>query len=144
MIIYEVPLAILLKFADRDIPYLSFDKFHNVAKLYRDEYFACQYIDGFMWDVGVKYNVWTRDLYAKYHRHVFFDAVKTVIKISFEIPHLTKNATVPLNISIFDEDGVYFTMNQDLAFDVKKGDKWKVTSWRKIEPIRDGVMQLCN
>lgn len=144
MITYEIHRGFLLKLADPGIPFLSFDKFFNIAKTYRDEFFACQHIEGFLWEVGVKYNVWTYDLHAKYHRHVFFDEIKKPIKISFDIPHLTKDTRVPLNITIFDDEGVIFTMNQVLVFDVLKNGEWKISPWRKIEPIKNCVLSLCS
>jgi len=132
-----------MKLADPDVPFLSFDKFFNVAKIYRDEFFACEHIEGFLWDVGVLYNVWTYDLNAKYHRHVFFDTLKKAVKISFDIPHLASDTRVPLNVTVFDEDGVIFTMNQVLVFDTSKDGKWKITSWRKIAPIKECLLTLC-
>jgi hypothetical protein len=153
MIVYEIPKPLLMVYAKEDKPFLSFDQFDNLVQLYRDEYFACQYIDGFIWDIGVRYNFWTRDTSNRYYRHIFFKDIPKPIRISFEIPHITKNATIPLIISIFDDDGVYFTQTQHVLVELNRfhefqddkyrDDPWKICSWRKVDTVRDCVFEHC-
>ena len=96
-----------------------------------------------MWDVGVKYNVWTYDMTCQYNRHLFFDQLRKPVRIGFEIPYLSKRATIPLNASIFDDDGVYFSTTQTLAFDTPVEGKWKITPWRRVDAICNCVLELC-
>lgn len=144
MIIYKIPQTIFRMFANDGVPFMNFAQFNNLVQMYRDEYWASQHVEGFAWDIGVRYNVWTRSTVNTYYRHVFFDQIKAPISISFKIPHLTRHSTVPLHIALFDEDGVYFTQEQTLALERIEDGKGRICSWRKIDAVRDFVLSECD
>lgn len=141
MVVYHIPKSFLLAYAKPDRPFLSFDQFNNLVRLYRDEFYATQYVEGFIYDIGVRYNVWTVDTVNRYHRHLFFDRIRGRISISFEIPNAHANATIPLEIAIFDEGGLYFTQRQRVTIEHFVGGKPVLCSWRKIDTVRDFVLR---
>jgi hypothetical protein len=130
-------------FAKDGVPFMNFAQFNNLVQLYRDEYWASQYVEDFINDIGVRYNVWTRSTVNTYYRHIFFDEIKKPISISFRIPHLSRNATIPLHVSLFDEDGVFFTQEQLLAIERINGTKRNMCGWRKIDTVRDFLLSQC-
>lgn len=143
MITYEIPTPMFRMFAKDGVPFMNFAQFNNLVQLYRDEYWASQYVEDFINDIGVRYNVWTRSTVNTYYRHIFFDEIKKPISISFRIPHLSRNATIPLHVSLFDEDGVFFTQEQLLAIERINGTKRNMCGWRKIDTIRDFLLTQC-
>lgn len=140
---YQIPKTMFRMFASEGVPFMNFAQFNNLVQMYRDEFWASQHVEGFIYDIGVRYNVWTRSTNNTYYRHVFFDEIKTPISISFRIPHLTRNATVPLHIALYDEDGVYFTQEQLLAIERIEGSKKSICGWRKIDTVRDFLIAEC-
>lgn len=140
---YQIPKAMFRQFANLGIPYMNFAQFNNLVQMYRDEYWASQYVEGFMWDVGVKYNVWTRRTVNTYHRHIFFDEIHLPIWIAFEIPNLNKRATIPLYVTLFDDEGLYFTQEQLLVVERIEGATKAIRGWRQIETIRDFLLSEC-
>ncbi|MCB1327941.1 MAG: hypothetical protein KDK28_00045 [Maritimibacter sp.] len=141
MVVYDISKSFLLAYAQPDRPFLSFDQFNNLVRLYRDEFYATQYVEGFIYDIGVRYNVWTVDTVNRYHRHLFFDRIRGRTSISFEIPHARANATIPLEIAIFDEGGLYFTQRQRVTIEHLVGGKPVLCGWRKIDTVRDFVLR---
>lgn len=144
MITYQIPTAMFRMFSKDGVPFMNFAQFNNLVQMYRDEFWASQHVEGFLWDIGVKYNVWTRTTVNQYYRHVFFDEIKQPISISFKIPHLAQHATIPLSVTLYDEGGVYFTQDQTLAIERIKGGKGRICGWRKIETIRNFVLNECD
>jgi len=140
MAVYQIPKPILCSFGQVGKPFLSFDQFNNVVQKYRDEHYAAQNIENFADNIGVAYNLWTIDAQSRYFRNLFFAAVWKPISISFCIPHIDHAASFPLAITIFDEDGVYFTQEQRIAVERRTGDGFTLTSWRRIPAIRDFVL----
>lgn len=150
---YEILKPLLMSYAKEGVPFLSFDQFNNIVQLYRDEFYACQHIEGFIWDIGKRYNFWTVDTVSRYHRHVFFAQIVKPIRISFEIPSASKNSIIPLSISMFDDDGPYFTQEQNLAVELNRfveyedpkfeANPWKIYPWRKIDTVCAHVLENC-
>ena len=136
MITYEVYKRFILQQKRDDAPFLTFDGYPCLIKIYRDEFFAPQYIEGFLWDIGVKYNVWTVETYSNYYRHLWFDQIKSPVYIDIDIPHMNKHATLPLHFKIYDEDGVYFEQLQHICMERRIGDRFVMCSWRKIDAVR--------
>lgn len=119
---------------------MNFAQFNALVQMYRDDYWASQYVEGFISDIGIRYNVWTRSTVNTYYRHIFFDQIKKPILISFRIPHLSRHATIPLHVALFDDDGVYFTQEQLLAIERIKDGKGQMCGWRKIDTVRDFLL----
>lgn len=136
---YEIHKPFLMQLAVDGVPFVSFDQFNNLVKLYRDDFYASQYVEGFTYDIGVEYNVWTVDCHNRYYRHLWFAQITKPIWISFDVPNLNRNATIPLLIKIFDEDGLYFQQEQNICMERRVGDRFSVCSWRKIEAVRNFV-----
>lgn len=143
MIIYQIPPTMFRIFAKDGVPFMNFAQFNNLVQMYRDEFWASQHVEGFMWDIGVKYNVWTYSTVNHYYRHVFFDQIKQPISISFKIPHLSQQATIPLHVSLYDDDGEYFTQEQTLAIERLTNGQGRMCGWRKIDPVREFVLSEC-
>ena len=135
MINYQITPAVIKTFASPDKPFVSFNEFVNIAQWYRDVHYAPDNVVGFEQDIGQAYNVWTRQSVSTYHRHIFPDELSEDVTISFEIPHLERNASFPIKITLFDELGVYFEHQQDVALERLVGGRFVLTSWRKIPQI---------
>lgn len=136
---YEIHRPFLMQLAKNDVPFVTFDQFNNLVKLYRDEFYATQHVDGFINDIGVAYNVWTVECTNHYRRHLWLDRITQPIWITFDVPELQRHATIPLHIKIFDDDGVYFEQRQRISLERRIEDRFFLCSWRKIEPVRQFV-----
>ncbi|WP_428336302.1 hypothetical protein [Paenirhodobacter sp.] len=139
MITYEIHRPFLMQRAKEGVPFLSFDQFHNLVKLYRDDFYAAQNVAGFAQDIGQNYNVWTVDCQSRYHRHLWFSEVRAPVWISFEVAEPSKPARLPLQVRIFDAGGLYFEQLQHICFERRVGQRFQVCSWRKIEPVRSFI-----
>ena len=137
---FKISKPALLAFGQIGKPFLSFDQYNNVVQVYRDEFYAAQRIPNFLTDVGHKYNLWTVNSVNRYMRNLFFDDVDGYVSISIEIPNIDKKSSFPFIIKIFDNNGVYFEQNQNIAVEVNRGEGFKITSWTKVPPIREFVL----
>lgn len=144
MVVYNIPRTILMSYSKEGRPFMSFDQFNNLVRLYRDEFYAAQYLEGFIYDIGVRYNFWTVDTANRYTRHLFFDRIRGQISISFEIPDVRKFATIPLAVKIFDEEGVFFTQEQRVTVELIADGNPTICSWRKLDTVREFVLRECN
>lgn len=140
MVSFKIPNELLEQFKTADVPYMSFDQFNNLVKIYRDEHYAAKHIENFVADIGRQYNLWTVDTYNRYSRNLFFDQITKPLYISLLIPHCDKAKYFPLLISIYDEDDEYFSQEQNVAVQRIIGSKVRPTSWRKIEALSDFVL----
>ena len=136
MIVYEIHMPFLRLFAKEGVPFMTFDQYGNLVKLYRDDFYATQHVDMFAVDVGVKYLVWTYDAHAHYYRNVFFDQIDKPMYISFEIPDAESNAVIPLHVKVYDDDGVIFAQEQKLMVSRFANGAFHKTGWRKVPEIR--------
>ena len=144
MITYEIHKPFIMQLETNDVPFVSFDQYSNLVKLYRDDFYAAQHVDSFICDIGVEYNVWTVECHNRYYRHLWFDQIERPISISFEVVDLRKSATIPLKIKIFDADGIYFEQDQSICIERRVGDRFLISSWRKVEPVRAFVQREVN
>ena len=140
MITYEIPTPMFRLFAKDGVPFMNFAQFNNLVQMYRDEFWASQYVENFAEDIGSRYNVWTRSTSNTYHRHIFFDQIKSPISISFDVLPLKQRATIPLHITLFDEEGIYFTQEQVLVIEKISDGKGQICGWRKIDTVRDFLL----
>lgn len=137
MINYTITRGSVKTFQEPFKPFLSFNETINIAQWYRDVHWAPDNVSGFQQDIGRVYNVWTRRTETAYHRHIFPDELAGPVTISFEIPNLDKQASFPLIIKIFDEDGSYFEHQQELVLERLGDGRNAITGWRKIPQVRN-------
>lgn len=140
MITYQISPGEVKTFASPAKPFLAFNEFVNIAQWYRDVYFAPEHVSGFERDIGQLYNVWTRRSVSAYHRHIFPEELTDALTISFEIPHLERNATFPIRITLFDDFGVYFEQDQEVVLERNIGGRFVLSGWRKVRPVADFLL----
>lgn len=133
---YELSKGVLKTFATPGIPFLTFAHFVDIVQWYRDVHFAPDHVPGFEKDIGVNYQVWTRSATSTYERHIFPDELSGPITIGFSIPCLPSPAWIPLAVTMFDEQGLYFRHEQKLVMERLVGNRMILTSWRKIPTVR--------
>ncbi len=132
---YQLNSGVIKTFASPDKPFVSFNEFVNIAQWYRDVHFAPDNVVDFEKDIGKAYNVWTRKSVCTYHRHIFPDELSEDVTVSFEIPHLDRNASFPIKITMFDSLGVYFEHQQEVALERYVNGRFVLTGWRKVPTI---------
>lgn len=88
----------------------------------------------------IRYNVWTVDTQNRYYRNVFFTEIVKPIQMSFEILDADSAVTIPLKITMFDEDGIIFVQTQRITVSRFVNGKFRRSSWRKVPEIRDFVL----
>jgi hypothetical protein len=141
-IAYVVKPQSIKTFAVSGQPFLTFYEFDDLAGWYRDTYFAPDNVPNYEKEVGTAYTVWTHETHNFYRRHIFPDSLKKPVTISFEITNLDTSAWFPLRIRVFDDDGLYFQCDQRLVVESLGKDGGRLTSWKKIPALRDGLPQL--
>lgn len=141
MLKYTIPHPFLRSFKKEGVPFMTFDAFNNVAQEFRDNYWASQHVEGFLWDMGVRYNVWTVQTINQYHRHLMFHEQSEPLTISFAIPDELKASCIPLDIILYDSNGAYFTQRQFLAIERITPSGSSICAWKRIDTIRDFVLQ---
>ncbi|WP_306046595.1 hypothetical protein [Nioella sp. MMSF_3534] len=135
MIQYQISPGEIKTFASPFQPFLTFNEFVNIVQWYRDSSFAPDNVPGFEKDVGQAYNVWTRRAVSTYHRHIFPDELSEDVTIAFEIPHLERNASFPIRVTIFDTLGVYFEHEQEVVVERLVDGRFLLTGWRKVPQV---------
>lgn len=140
---YKLSPGMLKTFADPGKPFLTFDQFVTIVQWFRDDYFAPDHVSGFSEDIGRAYQVWTRSAVSSYHRHIFPDELVGDITISFEIPSLDSAAWFPLVVRMYDDQGLYFLHEQKLVIERNLGDRFVLSSWRKVPEVRDYLLSQC-
>ncbi|WP_127044800.1 hypothetical protein [Pseudorhodobacter sp. E13] len=140
MITYQRSPANLKTFCSPGKPFMAFNEFVDLVQWERDVYWAPDNVKGFEQDIGQAYNVWTRRSVSVYHRHIFPDELTDPVTIAFEVPHLDKNATFPLVVKIFDDHGLYFEHEQELALERLVSGRFILSSWKKVPKVREFLL----
>lgn len=142
MITYQMSPGDLKTFSVPGKPFLSFDQYLNVVQWYRDYHYAADNVADYAALVGKSISVWTVRQNANYHKHIWLDELKDELTISFEIPYLNRNATFPLLVKFLTVGGeLVFSHFQELAVERSVGDKFVLTSWRRIPQLRDFLLK---
>ena len=144
MAVFEIKQSTLMSFAAPEKPFLAFDQFCNIVQYYRDVHYAPNFIRNFQTDIGRRYNLWTAELSAYYKRNLIFDDLIQEIKISTSLGNVTKNSTFPICFELFDQDGLYFSLVQQIAVERFIEGRFHLTSWRKVDTICEFVLQEQN
>ncbi len=139
---YVVKPESVRTFAASGHPFLTFYEFNDLAGWYRDTYFAPDHVPGYASEVGTAYTVWTHETHNLYRRHIFLNALRTPVTISFEVPDLDTAAWFPLRIRVFDKDGLYFQSDQKLVVERLGEISGHLTSWKKIPALRKSLPRL--
>lgn len=142
---YTLKPNLLKTFADPGLPFLRFDQFISIVQWYRDVHFTPDNVPGFAEDIGKRYLVWTRHSISTYHRHIFPDALREPITISFHLPTPVRRTRLPLSVRMFDSAGLYFEHEQELVLELynPERERFAIARWTSIPPIRDFVLANC-
>ncbi|MEM6478578.1 MAG: hypothetical protein AAF647_05985 [Pseudomonadota bacterium] len=138
--VYDLTPGQIKTFGDPSKPFLSFDRFVEIVQWYRDVHFAPDNVPGFREEIGAVYQVWTHSAMSTYHRHIFPNELTGPLKLSFEIPSLESSAWFPLHVKLFDDEGLYFAHEQKLVIERKVGERFMLTSWRKVPNLRNYLL----
>ncbi len=142
MISYNLSPGDLKTFSVPGKPFLSFDQFLNIVQWYRDYHYAAENISNYAEHAGKNFTVWTVRQHSTYLQHVWLDQLKSDLILTFEIPHLERNATFPLRVRLIGKDGeLFFTNIQELAVERLIDDRFVLTSWRRIPDLRDFLIK---
>lgn len=139
---YPLKPDFIRTFANSGQPFLTYYEINDLAGWCRDYSFAPDHVDGYADDIGQSYTVWTRSSTASYRRHIFRESVGPSIRVEFAIPALDHAAWFPLQITLLDDDGIYFQCNQKLVVDALDGPKPRLTSWKKVPGLRASLPRL--
>ncbi|MDO6732836.1 hypothetical protein Q4577_22735 [Marinovum sp. 2_MG-2023] len=140
MISYQRSPANLKTFCSPAKPFMAFNEFVDLVQWERDVCWAPDNVKDFEKEIGQVYNVWTRRSVSTYLRHIFPDELTDPVSISFEIPNLDKNATFPLLVRIFDDHGLYFEHEQELALERLVEGRFVLSGWKKVPKVRDFLL----
>ena len=141
-IAYPVAPASIRTFAASGLPFLTFYEFGDLAGWFRDVYFAPDQLEGYKQDAGVEYNVWTHEARSLYLRHVFLDKISKDMAVSFSIPALDSLSWFPLQIRLYDSQGLYFQQDQKLVVDRIRNGRSQLTSWKRIPKLSATLSRL--
>ncbi|MCV6592364.1 MAG: hypothetical protein OIF48_05385 [Silicimonas sp.] len=142
-ITYRLTPGVLKTFADPGKGFLTFDQFVTIVQWYRDTHYAPDHVEGFADAVGRDYMVWTRSATSSYFRHVFPDALTSDFTIGFSIPSLDSRAWFPLEVRMYDGQELVFQHVQKLVMERKVKDRFVLSSWQKVPPIREFLLSQC-
>ena len=143
MINYNMTPEEINSFACSGHEFLTFDEYPNIVKWYRDNRYAAENVRDFATSAGIAFNVWTRSIHCTYHRHVFMREFKNDLTLSFDVPHLRRNASFPLLVSLHDADGVYFECEMELAIERFVNGRFRLSGWNREPAIREFLIKEC-
>ena len=139
---YRLSPEFIRSFATSGLPFLAYYEFCDLAGWHRDTYFAPDHVDGYSDAIGKSYTVWTYETTSQYRRHIFLDRIGKDMAISFEVPSLQAASWFPLRIRVSDGEGLYFQQDQKLVVDRLCEGRASLTSWRKIDGLREALARL--